>query len=75
MKFELGRCLLQECMAEHGTTLLVLAKELHYKPERLVDYIENKRIMPLQVAISVAHTIGCQVNELYELIAVNSDPT
>jgi DNA-binding XRE family transcriptional regulator len=48
-----------------------LARALFYKPERIVDYIENKRVMPLQVAISVADTIGCQVRDLYELISEN----
>ncbi|OAS15513.1 helix-turn-helix domain-containing protein [Paenibacillus oryzisoli] len=72
MKFELGRSLLQERLAEHGMGREELARALLYKPERINDYIENKRIMPLQVAISVADTIGCQVRDLYELIEVDS---
>lgn len=75
MKFELGRCLLQECLDERGMGREELARALLYKPERIVDYMENKRIMPLQVAISVADTIGCQVRDLYELIKVDSGPT
>lgn len=68
MKFELGRCLLQDRLDEYGMTREELCRALHYKPERLVDYLEKKRIMPLQVAISIADTIGCKVNDLYELI-------
>lgn len=75
MKFELGRCLLQERLAEHGMGREELARALFFKPERISDYIESKRIMPLQVAISVADTIGCQVRDLYELIEVGSGPT
>ncbi|CAN7203616.1 helix-turn-helix domain-containing protein [Paenibacillus sp. LjRoot56] len=75
MKFELGRCLLQERLDEHGMAREELARALFYKPERIVDYLENKRIMPLQVAISVADTIGCQVQDLYELIEVGSGPS
>jgi DNA-binding XRE family transcriptional regulator len=71
MKFELARCLLQECLDGHGMGREELARALFYKPERIVDYIENKRVMPLQVAISVADTIGCQVRDLYELISEN----
>jgi plasmid maintenance system antidote protein VapI len=68
MKFELGRCLLHERLIESGMTKEELAKALLYKPERLSDFMENKRIMPLKIAISIADTIGCGVSELYELI-------
>jgi plasmid maintenance system antidote protein VapI len=45
-----------------------LAQILFYKTERLTDFIENKRVMSLKIAISIADTIGCDVNSLYELI-------
>ncbi|CAN7751890.1 helix-turn-helix transcriptional regulator [Paenibacillus sp. LjRoot153] len=74
MKYELGRCLLQERLDEHGMSREELARALLYKPERIVDYMENKRVMPLQVAVSVAATIGCQASDLYEWIVVGSGP-
>ncbi|GGG14009.1 helix-turn-helix domain-containing protein [Paenibacillus abyssi] len=67
MKIELGRCLLNERLLESGKTVEELAKLLFYKPERLTDYMENKRVMPLKTAISIADTIGCRVEDLYEL--------
>jgi plasmid maintenance system antidote protein VapI len=67
MKFELGRCLLQERLKDAGMSVNELARELQYKPERLSDFAEQKRIMPLKDAISIADTIGCGVSELYEL--------
>ncbi|MFX3632697.1 MAG: helix-turn-helix domain-containing protein [Candidatus Pristimantibacillus sp.] len=67
MKFELGACLLNDRLLERGMTQNELALAIHYKPERLTDYMDNKRIMPLKVAVSIAATIGCTVNELYEL--------
>jgi plasmid maintenance system antidote protein VapI len=72
MKFELGRCLLHERLLESGITKEELAKALLYKPERLSDFMENKRVMPLKIAISIADTIGCGVSELYELIEEGS---
>jgi plasmid maintenance system antidote protein VapI len=69
MKFELGRCLLNERLVEAGMSLEELAQILYYKPERITDFIDNKRIMPLKIAISIADTIGCNVNALYELIS------
>ncbi|MFD0712983.1 helix-turn-helix domain-containing protein [Paenibacillus sp. GCM10027626] len=74
MKFELGRCLLHERLVEYGITIEELTQALLYKRERISDFIENKRIMPLKTAISIADTIGCTVSELYELIAIESIP-
>lgn len=68
MKIELGRCLLHERLLESSMTREELAHALLYKPERISDFIENKRVMPLKTAISIASTIGCGVTELYELI-------
>ncbi len=67
MKYTLGRCLLHERLVESGKTLDWLAQELLMKPERLNDYMENKRVMPLKIALSVADSIGCEVRDLYEL--------
>ncbi|WP_341282027.1 XRE family transcriptional regulator [Paenibacillus sp. FSL H8-0537] len=70
MKFELGRCLLNERLIEAGMNIDELAQLLFYKPERITDFIDKKRIMPLKIAISIADTIGCNVNALYELISI-----
>lgn len=70
MKFELGRCLLNERLTESGKSAESLAKDLLIKPERVYDFIENKRVMPLKMAISIADSIGCDVRALYELIPV-----
>lgn len=75
MKVELGRCLLRDRLQEAGMSLDGLARALRYKPERLVDYAENKRVMPLKDAVSIAGTIGCGVPELYELKPLDNGPT
>lgn len=67
MKIELGSCLLQQRLNDRGISREQLAQTLLVKPERIGDYIENKRIMPLKVAISIADTIKCDVFDLYEL--------
>ncbi|WP_136605614.1 XRE family transcriptional regulator [Paenibacillus dokdonensis] len=68
MKFELGRCLLHERLLESRKTVESLAKELLLKPERISDFMDNKRVMPLKIALSIADSIGCDVRALYELI-------
>ncbi|WP_029192424.1 helix-turn-helix domain-containing protein [Paenibacillus harenae] len=67
MKLTLGRCLLDRRLAERGISKEQLAAELRIRPERLIDYIDNTRIMPLKTAISIADTVGCDVRELYEI--------
>jgi plasmid maintenance system antidote protein VapI len=72
LKFELGLCLLHQRLHESGITKEELSRILFYKPERLTDYMDNKRIMPLKTAISIADTIGCSASDLYELIPVST---
>ena len=70
MKYELGRCLLQERLRETGLSLGELAAQLRYKPERLADFMANQRVIPLKDAISIAASLGCGVNDLYELKSI-----
>ena len=72
MKFELGRCLLNERLLESGMSKDELAQILLYKSERIGDFMEDKRVMPLKIAISIADTIGCNVRDLYELKSTES---
>jgi plasmid maintenance system antidote protein VapI len=72
MKFELGRCVLEERLRESAMTLEYIAHRLHYRTERLSDFMDNKRIMPLKMAISIAATLGCDVKDLYELIPLEN---
>lgn len=71
MKYELGRCLLDDILITRGMSRAQLGLLLHYKPERIADYIDNKRVMPLQVAVSIADTVKCDVRELYELLSTD----
>ncbi|AEI44021.1 helix-turn-helix domain-containing protein [Paenibacillus mucilaginosus] len=74
MKLEARACLLQERLNERGLKVEELAGKLFYKPEKLYDYISMTRIMPLQVAVSIADTLGCEVRSLYEWVPVEGIP-
>lgn len=67
MKYELGRCLLEERLQEAGLPLDHLALKLRVRRERLEDFIDNKRVMSLKLAIAIADTLQCEVRSLYEL--------
>ncbi|MEW9698732.1 XRE family transcriptional regulator [Paenibacillus sp. SI8] len=73
MKSELGRCLLRERLHEAGMELEGLAQLLHYKPERLEDFITNKRVMPLKTAVHISDAIACEVKALYEWVPAQDE--
>jgi len=62
----MGNCLLRERLTVAGTSSSELARELRVKPERLQDYMDNVRVMPLKTAASIAVTLGCNMLDLYE---------
>jgi hypothetical protein len=66
MKLRMGSCLLQERLNDAGASSIELARELRLKPERLQDYMNNTRVMPLKTAASIAVTLRCNVLDLYE---------
>lgn len=68
MKLEIGRCLLADRLLDLRLSHHKLASMLQYRTERVQDYMENKRVMPLKVAVSIADTLGCDVKELYEWV-------
>lgn len=72
MRIELGRCLLNDRLHDAGMTLAELSAVLRTKPERLVDYMDNKRIMPLKSAIAIAGTLGCDIKSLYEISTITT---
>lgn len=71
MKLELGRCLLNDRLKESGKSAEWLAQDLLFKPERVYDYMDHKRVMPLKIAISIADSLDCDIRALYELIPVS----
>ncbi len=58
---------------ESGKSAEWLAKDLLLRPERVYDFIDNKRVMPLKIAISIADSIGCDVRALYEIVPDNNE--
>lgn len=68
MKLDIGRCLLADRLLDMKLSHDELARMLQYRPERVLDYMENKRVMPLKVAVSIADTLGCDAKELYEWV-------
>jgi len=75
MKLELGRCLLLERLEETNISVEQLAQQLLLRPERIIDFAENQRIMPLKMALSIADTIGCDVRDLYEILPTRLAPS
>jgi len=67
MPYRVGRCLLGLRLAEAGMTPVQLAEKVGMKLPQISAYINNKRVMSLQNALSIASAVGCRVEDLYEL--------
>ncbi|MED0709674.1 helix-turn-helix transcriptional regulator [Aneurinibacillus aneurinilyticus] len=61
-----GRCLLRNRLAERKMTQVELAEKLELKPQRISDYIYNRRPMSLNVAKSISDVLHCNIEDLYE---------
>jgi DNA-binding XRE family transcriptional regulator len=70
MAFKVGRCLLQQRLAEARMTQQELAEKIDMKPQQLSDYAANRYTMSLRNARTIAHALGCHIDDLYEWIEI-----
>jgi DNA-binding XRE family transcriptional regulator len=67
IRITIGRCLLQELLNERNMTQTDLEVLTGIVKQQLNDYIKNRKKMSLPTAILVAHTMKCNVTDLYEI--------
>lgn len=66
MAYKVGRCLLSQHLRRIGMTPQELATRLHMPISQISDYANNRKIMGLKNAKSIASVIGITIDELYE---------
>jgi transcriptional regulator with XRE-family HTH domain len=67
---DVGRCLLDKRLREHGMSRIDLAIKLDMSESQISDYVHNRRKMSLKTLINVALAIGCSPFDLYEWIPI-----
>ncbi|QDX93595.1 XRE family transcriptional regulator [Brevibacillus laterosporus] len=70
MTFKVGRCRLYERLQLAGMTQTELAEKIHMKRQQVSDYANNRNVMSLSNAKAIAHTLGCQIDDLYEWVEI-----
>jgi transcriptional regulator with XRE-family HTH domain len=66
MLVRVGKCLLQDHLKKFGMTQQELANKLSLSRSQISDYANNRKIMSLKNAKSIAKVIGCTIDDLYE---------
>ncbi|WP_240470132.1 helix-turn-helix transcriptional regulator [Brevibacillus laterosporus] len=70
MTFKVGRCRLFERLKIADMTQADLAEKIQMKRQQLSDYANNRNVMSLSNARSIAHALGCHIDDLYEWIEI-----
>lgn len=66
MTYKVGRCLLKNLLDAKGMTQTQLASKLNISKQQIQHYVQNNRIMSLQVAYNISKTLNCDITELYD---------
>lgn len=61
-----GRCLLKKRLREIRKTQQWLAGELKMPKAQVSDYANNRKVMSLATAKTIAMKLGCYIDELYD---------
>ncbi|WP_276917448.1 helix-turn-helix transcriptional regulator [Aneurinibacillus aneurinilyticus] len=65
------RSRLKSLLRQMGKTQRWLAKKIHFPYQRINDYANDRRTMPLEIAINCARVLECSVEELFDLEEVS----
>lgn len=61
-----GRCLLKQRLKEIRKTQQWLAETTGLTKAQISDYANNRKVMSLPTAKTIAAAIGCHIDDLYE---------
>ena len=67
-----GRCLLTKQLRQIKKNQQCLSNLTGMSKSQISDYANNRRLMSLTTAYTIAATIGCSTDDLYECIVVSS---
>jgi DNA-binding XRE family transcriptional regulator len=66
MEVIVGRCLLNDKLAEVGMTQTQFAYKVGISRTQISDYANNRMIMSLKNALKISYALRCGVTDLYE---------
>lgn len=66
MALRIGRCLLPQLIQRTGLTQAEFARRVGMSESTISHYANNRRIMSLENAKTIAATLGIHIDDLYE---------
>jgi putative transcriptional regulator len=64
--FEVGKCLLADRLRKADLTQSELAELTSIPKSTISEYVNNKHTMSLVTAKTIAHTLNCSIDDLYQ---------
>lgn len=65
MPFRAGKCLLRSRLKQAGMTQTELAKRLNLSQQMISKYVNDRKLMSLEIAYNIAAILNCNVEDLY----------
>ena len=66
MAFRAGKCLLRIRLIKAEMSQSELGRRVNLSPQMISHYVNDRKIMSLEVAKSIAAVLNCNVEDLYE---------
>lgn len=73
MLFKVGKCLLGGQLKQKGLTQSQLAEMTSIPKSQISEYVNNKHVMSLETAKTIANKLNCNIEELYQWKLVAGD--
>ena len=64
--FAVGKCLLADRLKKADLTQIELAELTNIPKSQISEYVNNKHVMSLVTAKTIAHTLNCNIDDLYQ---------
>lgn len=71
MVYKPGRCLLKQCLHKIGKDQQWLSDVTGISKAQISMYVNRRRVMALETAMTIAGAIGCSIDDLYEWIVIS----
>lgn len=71
--YQVERCLLLDLLRKRGMTQTDLADLLGIPKQRINEYVNDRHVMPYNIAYSISKTIHCDMADLYKMSVANNE--
>jgi len=66
LPYQVGKCLLSDRLRRKDWTQQQLAEKINVSKSTISDYVNDKRVMRVDIAKNISEVLDCDINDLYE---------